>query len=317
MRRDDVNNNDNRRLNEKIYINDHNDEIRMKFYWFIVNNFLDENLSCIYRIEIEKIAIISKFNRNEFRICNKKIIEYSRLVEWQANLRLLFDKRIFEKRNFFDSKISWQKFQITWRNFVFDNDNVKSSNNNFKNKSINNSLKRKFDWFDWRDFDITRLSLSSILCRWKIENYYCVDNVLYILWQFCNVIVICFAKNFENENDNNDFSKYRKKFEWENQRELKKNCEKISKTRKIITNDDNEQTSTTKYLREIVKSLLQKNARYCLTKKFLQRNEKKTMRNKYVIEMTTTNVIQNSYFLMQNSNWLTNCDLLIVKLTIK
>ena len=87
--------------------------------------------------------------------------------------------------------------------------------------------------------------------------------------------MICFAKNFENENDNNDFFKYRKKFEWKNQRELKKNCEKISKIWKIITNNDNEQVLITRYLREIVKSFLQKNARYCLTKKFLQRNEKK------------------------------------------
>ena len=87
--------------------------------------------------------------------------------------------------------------------------------------------------------------------------------------------MICFAKNFENENDNDDFSKYRKKFEKENQRELKENCQKISKTRKIIINDDNEQVSTTKCLREIIKSFLQKNARYCLTRKFLQRNKKK------------------------------------------
>ena len=181
LRHDDLNNNDNHCLNEKIYIDDHSDEIRMKFYRLVVNDFLDENFSCIYWIEIEKIAIISKLNRNEFRICNRKVIECSRLVEWQTNLRLFFDKRIFEKRNFFDSKINRQKFQIIWRNFVLDNDRVKSSNNNFKNKSIDNSLEKKFDWLNWRDFDVTRLNLNSTFCRWKIERYYCVDNALYIL----------------------------------------------------------------------------------------------------------------------------------------
>ena len=86
LRYHDLNRNDNRCLNEKIYIDDYSDEIRMKFYWLVVNNFFDENFSCIYRIEIEKIviveriAIINKRNRSEFRICNEKVIKCSRLL---------------------------------------------------------------------------------------------------------------------------------------------------------------------------------------------------------------------------------------------
>ena len=39
LRYNNLNNNDYRCLNEKIYIENHNDEIRIKFYWFVVNNF--------------------------------------------------------------------------------------------------------------------------------------------------------------------------------------------------------------------------------------------------------------------------------------
>ena len=197
---------DNRRnddLNNRIKIVCHDWQLRIDL--IVVYNFFDKRFTSICRIRVVKLIKLIELIFRKAQICNKRIIECFELVEWQTNLWLSFDKRIVDER-IFNSKINRQKFQINWRDFVFNDDNVKLSNNNFENNSIDRSLERILDKLNCReDSNFTSLSLSLIFCRREIDDYYCVDNVSNAHWQLSNITMIWFKKNVDCKNNDDDF----------------------------------------------------------------------------------------------------------------